>query len=293
MFETVTPLLSPTPPPTPTSTATPVPFSAAAITGFAPVGTTPVYAHTLAKARFDLTTTTGMNDTDIERLSLRGATPVPEEEVEQGESEETPTAELPAGTPESEPNTEGVTNVQDEPVSPNSSLPIINLVRADPPAPRSISGQSSTIRLRPDGPTFSFPAEVWPLSTELTDTPALTLTLYVDEEPTEFSFQVTLQEQTVSGATEEQKTAQAGDFIPQMVADKPAAFLWQTPEQVDKVVIEGGNAVVVNDDRVYILAATATHYQVWVMTAQDRSSQGQAGWIKREYIDGGEGIGDR
>ncbi len=285
MTETETPEVTSSPSPSPT--ATPVSFSATTITDFAPVDDiNPVYAHTLAETSFDLITTAELTDTDVQRLSLRGATPAPGGDAN-------------AAYPPPPPNNGDGDNPQNESNQPNAPLPIISLVRADPPAPGSDPGQASTIRLQPADPGLSFPAEVWPLPTEPAEpaestdnsapAPTLTLTLYVDEEPTAFNFQVALQEQTVSGATPERKDAQPSDFFGALADGKPAAFLWQMPEQVEgqMVASEGGHAVVVNDDRVYLLAATETHYRVFVITAADLASQGQSGWIRREYIDGG------
>ncbi len=285
MTETETPEVTSSPSPSPT--ATPVSFSATTITDFAPVDDiNPVYAHTLAETSFDLITTAELTDTDVQRLSLRGATPAPGGDAN-------------AAYPPPPPNNGDGDNPQNESNQPNAPLPIISLVRADPPAPGSDPGQASTIRLQPADPGLSFPAEVWPLPTEPAEpaestdnsapAPTLTLTLYVDEEPTAFNIAVTLQEQTVSGATPERKDAQPSDFFGALADGKPAAFLWQMPEQVEgqMVASEGGHAVVVNDDRVYLLAATETHYRVFVITAADLASQGQSGWIRREYIDGG------
>ena len=314
--EAETPEVTPSPSPPPTFTATPVPFSAATITGFVPVGTDLVFAHTLAQASFDVTITTELDDADVQRLSLRGATPAPVGDADatdppsamntgdrdnpqngsnQGDPGTTPNIDSQTDNPDSDTNAQDPNNSLNEPGQPIPAV-TINLVRANTPVPGSISGQSSTLRLRPADPGLQLPAAVWPPPTALTVTPTLTLTLYVDDEPTAFNIAVTLQERTVSGATPERRDAQLNDFFGELVNSKPAAYLWQTPEQENMVEKENQKAVVVNDDRVYLLAANETHYQVFVIAAADPSSQGQSGWIRREYIDGGEarmgGCGD-
>ena len=259
LSETIMPAtstVSPTPSvtATPTSTARPVPFTAESIESFSPTDDD-VFAHTLAQSTFTLKSDTILSNEDVARLTLR---------------------------PDTSPPPDATTSDDDNGISTGEPIRLVRATRND-----GGSEGNEEVVLQPENPLPELPLSV--------DEPELVLTLYVDDQPTGVTVTVRLEQKEVRGVLEENQDPADGNFF-NLQDDgqdqRLTIFLWETPNQQEnsQVKVESRDVVVVNDDTVYILEEQGEHYRIAVIKATDPDSQGQSGWIKRQYVDGGAAL---
>jgi hypothetical protein len=235
---------------TPTSTAIPVPFTAETIESFSP--TDDVFAHTLAQSTFTLKSDAILSDEDVAQLTLH---------------------------PNTSPPSDANSSDDDNGVSTGEPIRLVRATRND-----GGSENNEEVVLQPENPLPELPLSA--------DDPELVLTLYVDDQRTDFTLRVRLQQKEVRGVPEENQYPADGNFFDLQGDDQGqrlTIFLWETPNQQEnsQVKVESGDVVVVNGDTVYILDEQEEHYRIAVIEATDPDSQGESGWIKRQYVDGG------